>query len=582
MPTPISKQALKAHQDILKENLGTASGSVSIALTSAAQHGRTFTITRRYAEPPIVIDEAGNVSKLQPRDLMPHLEVYGQNEIYELARDPQSRMQLLQRCVPRDVSADATRAQLRKRLAENRQSLLKALTHLDEHKEQVGKLPKLSEQLTEFERLGVSTKLARAPLYAREKQLVARVEETFTQLDAGVEAVENTLPDLAFLGEHAIATLPNQVQLASMRQALEAMRDQLRVQLKAFALVAAQGKAALAPFKATWQTALEAGQDELATVLAGLPSMAGKSGAEIGTEYKTLTQEIERLKPLESQTNTLTLLCATLEQERDNLVAELSKSRTQRAAKWTQAVKELNQRLGNELRVKLLPEADTRTLVEFLVASSLENVGEKRLAWVHERTEVKPLALVKAIREGRTQLQSQFDLTNAVADSLSKMTRSRLLELEELELGDRVDIELNLAPSGKHDFRPLERLSTGQQCTAILHLLLLDNLDPLVIDQPEDNLDNAFIANRIVRALRSAKTSGSSYFQRTMRIFQFLVMLSGLVSSRHTIRRGTLRLKLKAQSMYPPFAIKSQRCLKAAKQPLCCVKTNMISEVRPC
>jgi hypothetical protein len=38
-----------------------------------------------------------------------------------------------------------------------------------------------------------------------------------------------------------------------------------------------------------------------------------------------------------------------------------------------------------------------------------------------------------------------------------------------------------------------------------LHLLLLDNKDPLILDQPEDNLDNAFIADRIVTTLRQAK-----------------------------------------------------------------------------
>ncbi|CAG1020453.1 partial putative protein, partial [Patescibacteria group bacterium] len=51
----------------------------------------------------------------------------------------------------------------------------------------------------------------------------------------------------------------------------------------------------------------------------------------------------------------------------------------------------------------------------------------------------------------------------------------------------------------------LNKLSTGQQCTAILHLLLLENSDPLIMDQPEDNLDNAFIAERIVAELRSEK-----------------------------------------------------------------------------
>ena len=61
-------------------------------------------------------------------------------------------------------------------------------------------------------------------------------------------------------------------------------------------------------------------------------------------------------------------------------------------------------------------------------------------------------------------------------------------------------------------YRDLSKLSTGQQCTAILHLLLLSNLDPLIMDQPEDNLDNAFIADRIVSELRSAKIARQFIF----------------------------------------------------------------------
>ncbi|MCK2122940.1 hypothetical protein Xbuh_15245 [Xanthomonas axonopodis pv. bauhiniae] len=43
-------------------------------------------------------------------------------------------------------------------------------------------------------------------------------------------------------------------------------------------------------------------------------------------------------------------------------------------------------------------------------------------------------------------------------------------------------------------------------------MLLLENVDPLIMDQPEDNLDNAFIAERIVTELRSAKTSRQFLF----------------------------------------------------------------------
>lgn len=55
-------------------------------------------------------------------------------------------------------------------------------------------------------------------------------------------------------------------------------------------------------------------------------------------------------------------------------------------------------------------------------------------------------------------------------------------------------------------------MNGGEQCTAILHLLLLDNRDPLIMDQPDDNLDNVFIAERILQELRAAKTERQFMF----------------------------------------------------------------------
>jgi energy-coupling factor transporter ATP-binding protein EcfA2 len=55
------------------------------------------------------------------------------------------------------------------------------------------------------------------------------------------------------------------------------------------------------------------------------------------------------------------------------------------------------------------------------------------------------------------------------------------------------------------DHRPLERLSAGQRSTAILLLALLESHGPLILDQPEDDLDNRFIYESVVRRLRDTK-----------------------------------------------------------------------------
>jgi len=52
---------------------------------------------------------------------------------------------------------------------------------------------------------------------------------------------------------------------------------------------------------------------------------------------------------------------------------------------------------------------------------------------------------------------------------------------------------------------PLDKLSIGQKGTVLLKLLLADGDYPLIVDQPEENLDGKFIYDELVGAFREAK-----------------------------------------------------------------------------
>lgn len=57
-----------------------------------------------------------------------------------------------------------------------------------------------------------------------------------------------------------------------------------------------------------------------------------------------------------------------------------------------------------------------------------------------------------------------------------------------------------------HKEVPFDNLSGGQKHTILLTIALLsDSRDPLIIDQPEDDLDNKFIADSVVKTLRQIK-----------------------------------------------------------------------------
>jgi ABC-type lipoprotein export system ATPase subunit len=70
-----------------------------------------------------------------------------------------------------------------------------------------------------------------------------------------------------------------------------------------------------------------------------------------------------------------------------------------------------------------------------------------------------------------------------------------------VDMEDRPCIELRDGTTYKES----TKLSTGQRCTTILPILLVQSERPLLIDQPEDNRDNAFVYDTIVKALRDVK-----------------------------------------------------------------------------
>lgn len=83
------------------------------------------------------------------------------------------------------------------------------------------------------------------------------------------------------------------------------------------------------------------------------------------------------------------------------------------------------------------------------------------------------------------------------------LTQAKKWELEALRCPDRYFLELRLDDGS---YRPLDELSGGQRVSVLLSLLLeTEDNRPLVIDQPEDELDNRFLFNTVLPALKKLK-----------------------------------------------------------------------------
>ncbi len=73
----------------------------------------------------------------------------------------------------------------------------------------------------------------------------------------------------------------------------------------------------------------------------------------------------------------------------------------------------------------------------------------------------------------------------------------KILKLEEIPFDDEFFVEL----AGK----PIQYCSPGQRCSAMLPIVTLTSSAPIIIDQPEDNLDNRLVSRAIFKILAKLK-----------------------------------------------------------------------------
>lgn len=510
---PFGKAAKAQHDAILKSNLGNEKGLVAVTVRSATMHGRKFIVSRKFGNQPVVMDEDGHISTYLPKDLLPGIALYGQNEIYEMTRNDQSRNQLFERFLEGEHEQfDNTMTKVLESLCENRDGIKRALVQKADIETEVGRLPKLLELAKQFQVLGLDEKLQIIPLLEKEKQLNSRIDEEVSRVNEAIATLKDSLPDTVFLSNAGLEGLPHAILLKQQGGILDAFKTSLTQELNKLNQLKSTTVQQLKPLQEQLLSAISQEELVLENAFKDIPASQGKTGRQIGAEYQTLLKQIEQIRPKQMTLSSRQAQIDELYSRRNKLLLELHQQTSARASAMQKSAKRLSRKLDQKVRLSLKPESNRQVLVDFLLQCNLENVGSKRLEWILEG-DFSTANLAATIRQGEKELVRRFGVMDTVGKALCRLHERSLLAMEELIIPDTMAIELNVTHGEQEaKFRPLESLSTGQQCTAVLHLLLLDNLDPLILDQPEDNLDNAFIADRIVAELRRAKLNRQFLF----------------------------------------------------------------------
>ncbi len=505
MPDPAdSRPRAKAIEGHVRGNLG--SGLVRLEVET--KHGTRYRAERPWGDEVQVLDGDGDpVPVSLDRDLVFKADIYSQNEIEEIATNPRFQLSLIDKFAEEAIRAASTDIQKGKRAIE--QSAID-LRHLEE------RIREIQDDLPEID--AVQTRL-------QEMQVVDGA-------DAGVINAAHTHKALRTRETEAIADLRRVATAATAdfrrfadavtENCASAYGDGFRDGPNGALFETLEG--AVEDFVTVFRSAVPTAQSRCQDLLEQLDEVARQLAVDHARQeqqYRDVIARSAQEKQRAAERAKLQQRHLTLTKARNELEGLLNKRKTLEATH-----RQMNTRLSElrDLRFRLRKEvADRLTLAlaptirvliiqaghrggyETLLKEMLKGCGLQYHRLATRIVEgMSPEELSRIVRKGdagRLAEDGGIALEQAQRIVLHLQGSDQIGKLETVDLEDEPQISLKDGA----DYKNSADLSTGQRCTVILPILLLESERPLLIDQPEDNLDNAFVYDTIVKSLGEAK-----------------------------------------------------------------------------
>jgi len=501
----------KQADELLRHTLGAGA---RITIFYETDDATLYRIERNWGHAPRVFDVRTGEERpgLHPRHLVAGdpIEFYGQKEVYEISKDPEFQLRLLDNYVAEALRPLQERERELLRLLEtNAQDILRLEREVEEASEKVRNLPAVKEELARLERREAIARLERKKQLEQEKTLLEQADRAVAGLaveTAAFAAAHGVSPDL--LGEPARATLPHANLLVGQRALLDEVETVFR---RAVEDLPARLRAVWdtgATDRAAWQEAYEQEEETYRALLREVPDASAE-------RYITLQRQRNALEQLKQEVERRQERVAERKVERQQALAALRRLRREDIFRVRQEkARELDAWLGKAITIDVIWIGNRDAYIERLrdafagfrvVGSVVEGVA-KTVA--EDGAYHDPIHLVEAIRQERENppeaasvLARVYNVSEAYRRRLADLPDENLYALETYRVPDLPVIKLRVGDQDK----PLSDLSVGQKCTAILSLILVERRTPLVIDQPEDDLDNRFIFDEVVQTLRREK-----------------------------------------------------------------------------
>lgn len=490
---------------LIQANLGT--GQVSLEIETLT--GIRYRVQRGCDDESIVVGDNGEPVGIEiGRGNIFSAEIYSQNDIEEIANDPLFQLKLIDNFIAekiKDLNAK-TQTSIRE-LDANALDIVKLRQEIVTLKEQVSELPEITEKLKAF-KIEEGGEEARAlqregqakAIRDQEKRCIVRLQQVLSETRNNLEgAISNLHEQVAECFGTEILNGPNAGLIREIKTLTDGnIRDVIKQVGDAVRLVSTTESNL--PQKTGELEAAHTKQEKAYQDLLGKYAKEKDKAKERDQLLRRQAELQEGQKKLEKRNEEL----QKKQNTRQALLRRLSDMKDERYRLRTGVAQAISSQLGPTIRVRIEQFGNTDAYRDLLM-ESMKGSGFKYTQVVDRLVQRIPPHEFAAIVL-RADAQTLMDHLELDADRANRIIlqlkdSKTVFDVEVVELHDRPTIELQDGA----DYKDSTTLSTGQKCTTILPILLLESARPLLIDQPEDNLDNAFIYETIVKSLRGVQ-----------------------------------------------------------------------------
>lgn len=428
--------------------------------------------------------------------------IVSQNEIEAIGLEPSSRREILDRLIDplewAEVDADDSRGAIAS--LERRIELL--VDERDEFAERLERLDEVNESLKTAEKDQKAAAKDEKRLKVLQEQ-VAKLADEVGQVRAmsdSYKLAEEALRDWRkVIGETEIdrplpelpsAAIESQVtrRLGKVEEHLSKAADEL----DAVKQIVAEARAESRKKQTKLQGKLKAETEKLEELQEGAGE-AGRRVSALRQELKSLQGSTRRVQQLDKEIKKLTL-------ERDAALDQSEQNAELRYRLRKGCAEALTDRFEGRIEVRVEKSGEV-SRYEQALTDSLQgsNLRYKTLA-MKLASQLSPRELARSVEQSDSEQIAQVAgiSEDRAVRLVAYLQEQSLAPILLSPLDDAVDFAL----LDGQKYKVTRQLSMGQRCTVVLPILLAEDRRAILLDQPEDHLDNAFIVETLVTAVR--------------------------------------------------------------------------------